>query len=333
MSGVQVPLGSFFFCMKKFFKIFLLISVLLLIISCKGKEKSSVRLGTLKGPTSMGLSSLIDKSHNGETSLSYDVTLSALPEEISTLFLKGDLDVATVPVNLASVLYHKSEGKARLISINTENAIYVLSNASESINGVEDMVGKRIVAQGKGVMPNVILNAILNSVGMSESDLNITWKAEGSEVVRESLQDPNAILLLPEPYASLALDKNKSLKRAFSLTDEWRRKGLGDNVIIAVTIARSEFLKSASKSTIKALRDDISASIDEINNNPQASLKAIDELGIATYDIASKAIKGISFVNISGTEAKKELRAYYDVLQGISPKFIGGRAPNEDFYE
>ncbi|MEG2283928.1 MAG: ABC transporter substrate-binding protein, partial [Bacilli bacterium] len=63
-----------------------------------------ISVGTLKGPTGMGMIQLMDKTE------SYNVTTYEAPNEITAKLINGELDVAAVPSNLAAVLYNKTKG-------------------------------------------------------------------------------------------------------------------------------------------------------------------------------------------------------------------------------
>ena len=74
-------------------------------------DRPTVNLGLLKGPTGMGAAKLLADNDAGETTANYQVTLGADPaNDIVPLVVKGDLDIAAVPTNLASTLYQKTEG-------------------------------------------------------------------------------------------------------------------------------------------------------------------------------------------------------------------------------
>ena len=73
-------------------------------------EPVTVRIGGLKGPTSIGLVKLLDDAKNGLTANAYEFTMAAAADELTPKLLKGELDVLAVPANLASILYNRSEG-------------------------------------------------------------------------------------------------------------------------------------------------------------------------------------------------------------------------------
>ena len=77
--------------------------------STKGASDEAVlHIGSLKGPTTMGLVSLMDKASKGESEGSYDFTMVTDASELAAQMVSGDLDIALVPANLASILYQPS---------------------------------------------------------------------------------------------------------------------------------------------------------------------------------------------------------------------------------
>lgn len=66
-------------------------------------EGCDFNIASLKGPTSIGLVKLFSDSDAGNTVNKYNYSIYGTADEISTGMVKGDLDVAAVPCNLASV--------------------------------------------------------------------------------------------------------------------------------------------------------------------------------------------------------------------------------------
>ena len=113
---------------KKFFNVFALIMVLVFtVVSCgeKKEEKKQdtqvkqevkkedgvIRVAAIKGPPAMGLVKLFADNEEGKTLNKYDTKIVNTPDEIAALVGKGEVDIASIPSNLASVLYNKTGGK------------------------------------------------------------------------------------------------------------------------------------------------------------------------------------------------------------------------------
>ena len=65
----------------------------------------------------MGLVKLMKDSESGETTGNeYTFTLAGSADEVTPALLKGELDMACVPANLAAVLYNKTEGEIEVLA-------------------------------------------------------------------------------------------------------------------------------------------------------------------------------------------------------------------------
>ena len=88
---------------------------------------ASYSIAALKGPTAMGLVKLMKDSESGETTGNeYTFTLAGSADEVTPALLKGELDMACVPANLAAVLYNKTEGEIEVLAVNTLGVLYIV---------------------------------------------------------------------------------------------------------------------------------------------------------------------------------------------------------------
>ena len=73
----------------------------------------ALRVAGLKGPTTMGLVNLMA----GEDAADYDFEMYGKADEIVPQLVKGELDAAAVPANLAATLYQKTNGAIEVACI------------------------------------------------------------------------------------------------------------------------------------------------------------------------------------------------------------------------
>ena len=83
------------------------------------KDKMEIKIAALKGPTAIGMVKVMEDADAGTTTNIYNFTIAGTADEISTGLIKGDIDIAAIPCNLASVLYNKTEGMIKIAGINT----------------------------------------------------------------------------------------------------------------------------------------------------------------------------------------------------------------------
>lgn len=232
---------------KKRIQTTLLLAVLgasLILTGCSKTEteETTVRIGSLKGPTSMGLVELMDQAEKGEAGADYEFTMAAAADEINAAFLKGDLDIVLIPANVASVLYNKTGGQAVVLDINTLGVLYLLESG-ETVQSAADLKGRMIYLPGKGTTPDYALQYILAQNGLGMEDVDLQYKFEAAEVISALQEEPEALGLLPQPAVTTACMQNEGLRIALDLTEEWDKVSAEGSLVTGVTLVRREFLE------------------------------------------------------------------------------------------
>lgn len=294
-------------------------------------QPGHIRIGSLKGPTSMGLVQLMDKAQKGETTNTYEFTMAAAADEINTALIKGDLDIVLIPANVASVLYNKTGGEVVVLNINTLGVLYILESG-ETIQSIADLAGRTIYLPGKGTTPDYALQYLLAQNGLTTEDVDLQYKSEGTEVIAALAQDKEAIGLLPQPAATVATVQNEGLRIALDLTAEWDKVSEDGGLLTGVTLVRKAFLEENAGAVELFLADHL-ASTNYTNENVADAAEMVAALGIVPKaPIAVKAIPYCNIVCITGAEMKEALSGYLGVLADQNATAIGGALPGEDFY-
>lgn len=295
-------------------------------------ETDTVKIASLKGPTTMGMVKMMDDSDNGNTELKYDVQIFGTADEIVGLLVNGDIDAANVPCNLASVLYKKTEGKISAVGINTLGVLYILSGeGTDTLASVSDLKGKTIYSTGKGTTPEYVLNYILESNGIDPvNDVNVEFLSEATEVAAKMSEADDAIAVLPQPYVTVAMNQNDKLKIAFDLTEEWEKID-GTQLVTGVTVVRSEFLEN-NPNAVKKFMDDYAASVEYVNANTDEAAALVGKYDIVAEGVAKKALPYCNIVFQTGETLKANAEAYLTVLYNSDPASIGGALPDDSFY-
>lgn len=293
-----------------------------------------MKIGSLKGPTSMGLVYLMKQSEENKAVNDYDFTMYTAADELLPLITKGELDIAMVPANVASVLYNKTNGAISVIDINTLGVLYIVSG-DESIKSIQDLKGKTIYMTGKGTVPEYALTYILKSNNLETGkDVTVEFKSEPTEVASILAQDASAVGLLPQPFVTSAMMQNDKLKIVLDLTEQWNNiqgKG-GSTLVTGVTIIRNDFLK-ANEAAVKAFLNEYKTSTEYVNTNVAEAAQLVAEKEIvAKAAIAEKAIPYCNITYMDGKDMKEALSGYLQVLFDQNPESIGGKLPADDFY-
>ncbi|HIS04002.1 MAG TPA: ABC transporter substrate-binding protein [Candidatus Pullichristensenella avicola] len=322
-------------------RMFALLTALCLALLClapalaeEAPEKTGVtmRVASLKGPTTMGLVKLMQDAEAGLTANDYTFAMEGTADAISPLLIQGELDAAMIPCNLAAVLIGRTEGALEIAAINTLGVLYVLENG-DTIQSVGDLRGKTIFSTGQGTTPEYALDYVLSKNGIDpDADVTVEFRSESTEVASAMLNDAASIAVLPQPFVTSVLMQNENVRVALSLTDEWDKVGDGSAMITGVCVVRKAFAEEHPEA-VNAFLEEYAASTEYVNANPAEAAEWIAELEIVgNAAIAEAAIPACNIVCITGEEMITKASGYIDALYEQNPEAVGGQMANETYF-
>ncbi len=301
------------------------------VTSSESIEKSEINMAVLKGPTAFGTLALMDENEKGTSKNKYNFSVSAAPDEVNGKIIKGEVDIAAVPANVASVLFNKTEGKVQMLAVNTLGTLYVVSKNIE-INTVSDLKDKTIYISGQGATPEFALNYILKQNGLDpQKDVKIEFLSEHAEAVAKLATSENGIAVLPEPFVTNASIKDSAIKSVLDLTEEWRKVGGGSELVMGCIVARKEFIDN-NPQAVKDFLLEYKDSIEKTESDVASVASLSEKYDIIPSKVAEKAIPNCNITFIAGEEMKTAVDGFFKVLFDMEPKSIGGTLPNETLY-
>ena len=315
---------------KTFLRIIAFAAMLVLIAGCAKDEGVSesvnVRVGSLKGPTSIGIIRMIHEQADSN----YSFTMETQPDVLLSSMISGQLDIALIPANVASVLYKKTEGGVSVIDINTLGVLYMVSGDA-GIKEMKDLEGRTIYTTGAGTTPEYVLRYLLQENGLSDK-VEIEFKSEATEVAALLAEDETAVGMLPQPFVTVATSQNEDLSVVLDMTKEWEALNNGSRLVTGVTVVRNEFLKEHPEA-VSAFLKDHAADAAFVTSDTETASAYVAEAGIIEKaPVAKKAIPYCNIVCISGSEMKAALSGYLQVLYEQDPSSVGGALPDDGFY-
>lgn len=350
--------------MKKFKRVLALILSVLCIVSlaaCTGNTNTDesttdqtkgdattssysgekVNVAAIKGPTGMGMTELFGDEK-------YNMTLIADPTQIASLITTGEVDIAACPLNLAANLYNKTNGKVKLLGINTLGVLYVVTNGGE-INKLSDLSGKTVYMSGQGTTAEYIVNHVLEKNELKDS-VKIEYLSEHSEVMTKLLSGDAPVVILPEPFVSVAAAKNKNVKSAISLTDEWNNIDKDTELAMGCVIVNTAFAEK-NPEAVKQFIEDNKKSVENVNVNAYDGVLKMIDCGIVDEGIlkvdetlkekkaqqakeanAAGTVSRCNIVFIDGENLKTVADGNFKVLFDANPASIGGKLPDSGIY-
>lgn len=292
------------------------------------EQAVTVRVGSLMGPTTIGIVNMINNTNDINTN-TYDFTAASQPDEIAAALNAGDLDIALIPANLASILYNRTGGGISVIDINTYGVLYCLSS-DPSITSVADLSGKTVITTGQGATPEYAMNYLLEQYGVT--DCTLDFKTEGAEVIASLQDNPDQIAVLPQPAATAAVAQVEGLQINFSLDDEWAAVTTDSRLVTGVTVVRKEFAEAHPDEVSAFIADHRNSVLLADNDIGTTSQLVVDQGIIGALPIAQRAIPLCNIVCITGDQLRTDLEGYLKTLYDANPQAIGGAMPGDDFY-
>ena len=307
--------------MKKLLAI-LTLAVMLFALGCAKAPAEPVNVAALKGPTGMGISYMMDDKTK------YNVELQDAPDVVVGKFVNGEIDIAAVPLNLAAVLYNKTEGNVVLLNLDTLGVLYIVENGN-TVNSIADLAGKTIYASGEGATPQYVLDYLLAQNGLTDK-VTVKYVGEHTALAAMVASGEAQIALLPEPFVSAVTVKNPDVRVALDLNSAWEEAS-GTKLVMGVYIASRTFYNE-HPDQVKAFLADYAASVEKVNTSADAAQKIADLGIVGSAAIATQAIPRSYIVSITGDEAKTAASAVLNVLFTANPKSVGGKLPGDDLY-
>lgn len=287
---------------------------------------SPLNVGTLMGPTGMGMAGLFGREDEG-----FQMNLYDAPDQCMAGLLNGDLDVAAIPSNVAAVLYNKTECGIRLLGINTGGVLYVLSNNAEPVSSLADLKGKTVYASGMGGVPEYAFKALMEKEGLAESDVELIWMNSHADVV-STLISQGGYALVPEPQVTVAGTKADTVKVDLDINAMWK-ESFGYDLPMGVIACRAEIADNRADDLGYFLQE-YNKVLEGYNADKDAAAETIANAGILpAAGVAKAAMPRCNIMLETGiAHAKDILTPLYETLFSFNPQSVGGSIPGDDFY-
>ncbi|MBP8989235.1 MAG: ABC transporter substrate-binding protein [Clostridia bacterium] len=325
---------------RKLALFFIVFSLVLTLTACAktvqtttSPESATLRLAALKGPTGIGLVKLMADHDAGLTRYDYTFSLSATPDDVVALVSSGQVDIAALPTNVAAILYQKTNQSIQLLAVNTLGVLYILENG-DRVHSIEDLAGRTLFATGQGAVPEYVIRELLEKAGIADQ-VTVTYKTEHEELATLAAADKVDLVMLPEPFVTSVLNKNKKMRIALDLTSAWKSMHQNENqseLAMGCMIVNKEFAKKYPQA-IATFLEEYKESVDFVNQNPQKAGEWVAQYGImGDAKLAAQAIPNCHIVCISGEDMKPILEPFFKILYAANPASIGGSLPDDEFY-
>lgn len=317
--------------MRITFILFLLVSTMFLGCNQKSKSKDYVTIATLKGPSSMGMIKLIDSlSQVSDNRIKVEILNE--PIQVRKMMIDGTADFAILPTTMAAILYNRGIDY-KLIAIPVWGTLYLFGTDS-TITQWDMLRGKTINLMGKGMTPDVLFKHLLIENGIDpEVDVRLDYRFPTHIDLANAVAAGQASLgVISEPLVSLVMERNSHVKALFDLNAEWQK-------IMDMPIAQTAFMAkgeliNSNKELVDRILKSYEHSTQWVNQNPDSAAQLIVKYNILpNVAVAKNSIPRSNLNFVRASTIQNEIQSYLNVFYHMNPDIVGGRLPNENFYQ
>ncbi len=296
-----------------------------------------VKVAGLKGPTSIGMIKMIDEQQTiGEnTHVIYDILPT--PDVLVSKLLNGEYDFATIPANVASIIYNK-KGEYQVAGVPIWGVLYVVTNGVETTDW-DDFKGQTIYPFAQASTPDVIFKYLLEQNGVSLDDVTFDYSVQQAELAQAIVAGEVSIAVLPEPFVTAVTMKNADIKIAMDIQQEWKavhtestEAPADASYPMTAVVVKKEFAETHPE-MVEAFLNQYNDSTMWVNESTAEAATLVEkhEIGL-TAEAAEQAIPRCNLELVNASTAESAINHYLKVLNEFSPKTIGGQMPDENFY-
>ncbi len=327
--------------MKK--TIALLLSILILSLSlfgCAGDTTVEetpdsdvvIRIAGMTGPTSIGFAKIMEDNSNNKSKNKYEFSVHGSADEVVPRIIKGEIDIAAVPVNVASNLYNKTKGEIQLLAVNTLGMLNIVAKGVE-IGSVADLKGKKIFASGKGTLTEYTLRYILSENGIDpDKDTQLVFFPKPDEVIANISSLESFVAMLPQPAETTVLAKFPEAKEVIDINKEWAKLQPDADIVTAVVVVRKSFADE-NPDAVTAFLEEYKNSVDFVHADVAKTAELVVKHKVfQNAQVIQKSIPKCNITFLAGGEMKSLVNAYLGVLYEYDSQSVGGKLPAEDFF-
>ena len=262
----------------------------------------------------------------------YNVTYSVIntTEALSTSVMKQEPDIAIVPSNMAALAYNKT-GNYQIAGTTGMGSFYLVS--TEDIKDFNDLVGKEVANIGKGLTPDITVQAILKQQGIDTTKINFTYVNSATDIVPLLATGKVTTGFVPEPALTVLMQKNPDIKIIKNLNDAWKEAFNSPQGYPQATVIVKKDIAQNDTEFVNEFLQYLSDSITWANENHDKAGEYANEIGVTTdAKVIAKSLDRANLKYIPVKDMIEDYNNYYQKLFDFDVKTVGGKLPDAAIY-
>ena len=272
------------------------------------------------GPTLVPIASMLENPELAKGEAEYEIHLWRSVDEAISMIVAGRADISLLPVTVGAQLA-ASGVDIRLAAVAMWNGFFVVSRAEE-IDSIHDLINKDIYTlQAPGQTGDAMLRGLAEGAGYTMGrDIRTVYVA-GPEAVQLLAAGRAEVIMVPEPFASLAVFRVDNARKHLPVEVMWEQltgskmdiptSGLFVSADLDERIV-NDFLTLYEKSMELSLK-----------NTDETAALVSEKMGDFPIPVLKQAIASTGYVFKRAPVIKEEVAYYLDTLRELDPEIVG----------
>ncbi|WP_292593109.1 ABC transporter substrate-binding protein [Mesotoga sp. UBA5825] len=271
------------------------------------------------GPTLIPIAELLSSDISNEVP-GLEINLWRSVDEAISMLVTGRAQISLLPVTVG-VKLAASGVDIKLAAVSMWNGFYFIST-EKPIDDIKDLVGTVIYTlQAPGQTADTILRGALESRGYEVGrDVSIVYVG-GAESVQLLASGKAKLILVPEPFASLAEARVQSVIRSMPIEDLW--ESFNDrriNIPTSGIFVSGSLDRSVVESFLLLYQQSMSLSL--ANREKTAEIVS-EKMGGFPIPVLQKAMDTAGFLFANSEKAREETTIYIEKLRELDQELTG----------
>lgn len=276
----------------------------------------SYEMYLLNGPTGIGGLKMM-QNYKG-----IDIKTVNAPNNMLSLIVKGQADIAAIPANMAAIIFNK-QLDYKAVAVISETKLFIVS-ANNKIQTINDIKNKTIYCGTKLAAPDLMLQYLISKEKIQ--NVNINYSFSNPDLAKAVASKNVDIAILPEPFLSSAMLENKDVHIVVEMSK------YVDNYPVAILIAKGTFINH-NKALLQDVLNEYKKSTEYILNNKNEIENLLSNSSmIINAQSVNYGLNRMGLTFYDGGKMKFALNNYYNFLFNFDKKLIGNKIPSNDFY-
>ncbi|MGE5453769.1 MAG: ABC transporter substrate-binding protein [Methylocystaceae bacterium] len=327
--------------MKKTMTCLLLASAIMLLSGCSTEKfvapvsapnqpESTVKVATLRGPSAVSLIPMLDTKPFLTKRVKTEYQIYNSPDLMIPDLVKGQIDAALLPPNLAAKLYNKGIDY-QLVGVTCWGVMYLASD-NQQLTGIDQLKGQKIYLTDKGATPDLVFNYLLQANGLQPTDVILDYSLGQTELAQSMAASRVKTGLLVEPWLTVVTTGNPAIKNVIDLQQEWQ-KATNNMPLPQTCLIVKKSLLTGNPEAVTSLCQQVKQSIEWVNDHPQEAGILVEKHGVGMKAaVATKAIPRLNLSFKAATTSRPALESFFKIIIKFDPTSTGGKLPDDGFY-